>query len=343
MFINKIPKSYSEREGIVEQISNWVFSGEQFLNIVTVPNNSSFVLTKAIANFLSLNKKVLYITNEKEESIDLFRNLKRRAIPRNYGYLRNAAIEINKNLIVCNCENALRLRNKYDLVIYDDIRSLPIYNKYEIIDIMAKCSSDNGKLISYSIEGIFNKKREINLPVMESALPLVEPRVITTKIDLNTDIPYTIYEYLKWWLKLEKRVVIYVPDEESVTNVCNYISKYCKGLANNIISYYKSERDEKPLLTFNKYNKGILVTNDLKEKLRGVYRGREVNEMIFFANNSLFDYRKLAYLCGEEAINNMKSKEIIFVANEETEHMDRAKNIIRNFNKEAWEMGLLNI
>lgn len=343
MFMNKIPKSYLKREGLIEQVSSWIFSGEQFLNIITVPNNSSFILTKAIANFLSLDKKVLYITNEEERSIDLFRNLKRRAIPRNYAYLRNTAIEVNKSLIVCNCKNALKLRDKYDLVIYDDVRSLPMYNKYEIIDIMAKCSKENGKLISYSIEGLFNKKREINFPVMDSSLPLVEPRIITTKIDLNKDIPYTIYEYLKWWLQMEKKVVIYVPNEEDVTNVCGYITKYCKGLVNNIFTYYRGKSDEMSLLTFNRHNKGILVTNDLKEKLRGVYGGRGVNEMIFFADSDLFDYRKLVYLCGEEAINNMKGKEIIFVANEETEHMDRAKNIIRNFNKEAWEMGLLNI
>src|SRR5690606_16592434 len=126
------------------------------------------------------------------------------------------------------------------------------------------------------------------------------------------------------------------PNEESIDNVYGYISKYCKGLTNNIITYNKDKRDEGKVVAFNKYIKGILITNDLKEKLRGVYRGSEVNEMIFFADDSLFDYKKLAYLCGEEAINNMKSKEIIFVANEETEHMDRAKKIIRNFNKEAW-------
>lgn len=36
-------------------------------------------------------------------------------------------------------------------------------------------------------------------------------------------------------------------------------------------------------------------------------------------------------------------KEVIFVCNEETNEIDKTKQITREFNKEAWEMGLLSI
>lgn len=343
MFMSKVMKLNSEEERLENQILNWLYSGEQFLNIVTVPNNSSYLLTKVIENYLRLNNRILYITNEEEEYIDVFRNLKGRSSHKNYAYLRNASIELDRNLIVCNYNNALKLKNKFDIVIYDDIRSFPVYSKYEIIDIMAKCCKENGKLISYSVEALFNKKREIYFPILENRLPLVEPRIVTTKIDLNEDIPYTIYEYLKWWIHSNKKAILYVPNEENVFNVFRYINRYCKELTNNIVCYYKNKSSEKLLSNFRKYKSGILITNDLKERSCKLYQDKDINEMVFFADNHVFNYKKLVYFCGSEALNkNGLGRELLFVANEENEQMYKAKNMVRNFNREAWEMGLLN-
>ncbi|MBU5486098.1 hypothetical protein KQI86_17395 [Clostridium sp. MSJ-11] len=344
MFMSKITKLNSEEERLENQILNWLYSGEQFLNIITVPNNSSYLLTKVIGDYLRLNNKILYITNEEEEYIDVLRNFKKRAFPRNYAYLKNPSIELDRNLIVCNYDNALKLKSKFDIVIYDDIRSFPIYSKYEIIDIMAKCCKENGKLISYSVEALFNKKREICFPILENRLPLVEPRIVTTKIDLNLDIPYTIYEYLKWWLHSNKKIILYVPYEEHIFNVFQYIDKYCKELTNNIVCYYKNENSKKILLNFEKCKSGILITNDLKERAFRLYPSEDTNEMVFFSDNHVFDYKKLVYFCGAEALNkNRIGRELLFVANEENEQMYKAKNMVRKFNREAWEMGLLSI
>ncbi|MDU5011609.1 MAG: competence protein ComF, partial [Clostridium botulinum] len=57
-----------------------------------------------------------------------------------------------------------------------------------------------------------------------------------------------------------------------------------------------------------------------------------------------FNYKELIYLCGTVGRGEYDFKgEIIFLANTETVHMEKAKNIIRGFNKEAWELGFLTI
>ena len=66
--------------------------------------------------------------------------------------------------------------------------------------------------------------------------------------------------------------------------------------------------------------------------------------MVYFANDPEFNYKKLIYFCGSVGRGEKDWKgEVIFLSNEETEDMEKAKNITRNFNKEAWEMGLLKI
>ena len=72
------------------------------------------------------------------------------------------------------------------------------------------------KLIVYSIESILNNKREIFLPVKDNRIPIMEPRTILTRIDINKDIPFVIYEYLKWSINSDRKVIICVPDEEKI-------------------------------------------------------------------------------------------------------------------------------
>lgn len=313
MLINKNLQISLEIERISKYIANWLYSNEQFLNVITVPHNSSLIFMRGIADYLDKGKKVLYITNEDESCIDLLTNIKKNTYIRDYSYLRTYNVELEKSLIVCNFKNAIKINKKFDLVIYDDIRSLPMYNKYEIIDIMAKNCKEKGKFIAYSIESVFKKKREIVLPVLGTKTPIVEPRVITTKIDLNNDIPYTIYDYLRWAMKYEKKIVIYVPDEKKLYRVFKYLNTYCKDLNKNLVYFSKEDKDLKTVFNFLKIKKGIMVTDDFKENIYQLIKDKEINEIVFFANHYMYDYKKLVYFCGEKAwIKKNIMKEVIF-------------------------------
>ena len=159
----------------------------------------------------------------------------------------------------------MKLKEKFDLIIYDDIRSYPKYSKYEIIDIMNKCIKEQGKIIVYSIETVFNASKEISMHVRDNKIPIVEPRVITTRVDVNKDMPYVVYEYLKWSINIGRRVVIPVPDNVKLFNVTSYIYKYCHTLTRNIYYYSSNEKNSKAIEEFYKFKNCIIITMILIE------------------------------------------------------------------------------
>lgn len=329
------------REKISTSVLNWTLGREKVLNIISPPYNSIDILLKTIMFYIEKDKKVLYITGESEENIFVQNIIKKHTDFRNYTYIRNNFVPTNAALYVSNYINALRLKEKYDLVIYDDTNSFPEYNNYEIMDIIIKCTKKDGKAICISVEGIFKNVKDIIMPVRANRRPLSEPRYVITKIDLNKEIPYIVYDYLSFSVENNRKVVIFLPESEKVINVFNYLSNFRSSLSKNIMYYINGESDEKLLSNFERIKKAILITDDYKERFEQL---EDTDIVVYFADDILFDYKKLVYFCGKGGRSDkLRSSEVIFLANTESYDMDRAKDIIRHFNKEAWEVGLLNI
>lgn len=325
---------------ISEFIFNWSKSNEEILNITSVPCNSSVYLLRTIMSYIYNQKKVIYITGEDENEIDLINYIKQYTDYRGYTYIRYKNINTESSLVVCNYENAASHREKYDLVIYNDIRSIPIYSKYEIIDLAKSKCKDTGKIIFYSIEGILNNKREVMLPINTSKLPQIEPRVVLTRLDMNKEIPYVIYDYLNWSLKSKRKVIIYVPTSQQIANVYKHITKCGSNLTKNIY-YYEEGANHKVILKFKNIKEGILITDCFLSTFNTM---KNLDRMIFFANDEAYNYKKLVYLCGSSFYKQENFRgEVIFLANVETEDMETARKIMRDFNKEAWEKKLLKI
>ncbi|MCY6485641.1 hypothetical protein OW763_15020 [Clostridium aestuarii] len=330
-----------EKEKISKQILDWNFSKEKFLNVISPPYNSTEIFMGIILYFVNNNKRVLYVTNEDSLYIDILYRIKEVSKFRRYSYFRENGDYGSALLVVSQYERLKKLKDKFDLVIYDDINSFPMYSKNEIIKgLKTMCASD-GKVISFSIEKIFENKREIILPVRENCYPIIEPKFIGTRIDMNKDIPYVVYEYFKWSVNIKHKVIVYVPDEEKIINVYKYLYKYCSRLNKNIFTFIKKKNDDKMFLNFIRMKKGIIITNDFKDLYANF---NNINIMVFFANDKLFDYKKLVYFCGKVGRSERRHKgEVIFLGNSETEDIDITKNITRHFNKEAWEMELLKV
>lgn len=341
MFLFKKKSLSEQKEKISNEILRWSIGNERFLNVISVPYNSSDIFIKVILNYVEKGKKVIYITNENHEDLSIIDAIKRRTDFRDYTYIRSSKTNVNSRLRVCNFSNAIKLQEKFDLVIYDDIRGFPCYGKYEILDLMSKMANENTKLISYSIESILKNKREIILPVKDNRIPIIEPRTILTRIDINKDIPFVIYDYLRWSINSNRKVIICVPDGEKLENVYFYINNYCKNISKNIVCFAKDKTDKRKITNLKKMDSIVIITNNF-EKVFSNFDNIDV--MVYFADSLEFDYRKLIYFCGSVGKSERNSKgEVIFLANEETEDMEKAKDITRNFNKEAWEMGLLRI
>lgn len=330
-----------EKDKVSNNILNWDMGNERFLNVVSLPYNSPEIFLKLILHYVKKGKKIIYITNEEPEQVSILDLIKRYTNFRDYAYVRTLGISVNSRLKICNFSNAISLHERFDLVIYDDINSFPVYNKYEVLDLISKMCKENTKVIVYSIESILKGEQEVILPVKDNRIPIIEPRTILTRIDINKDIPFVIYDYLKWSIGSDRKVVICVPDEDRVENVYFYISNYCKNISKSIIRFSKDRSDKKLLSNFGKMKKSVIITNDFEQVFSNV---ENIDIMVYFADDFQFDYKKLIYFCGSVGRGEKDSKgEVIFLANEETRDMEKAKDITRNFNKEAWEMGLLKI
>lgn len=330
-----------EKNKISKNILNWSRGNERFLNVVSLPYNSSEVFLEIILHYVKNDKTVAYITNEYPENVNIIELIKNRTNFRDYSYVRTSKVNRTSKLKVCDFVNAVRIKEKFDLVIYDDISSFPSYSKYEILDLAGKMCSENTKFIGYSIEALFKKEREIILPVKDTRIPIVEPRTILTRIDISKDIPFVIYDFLKWSINSHRKVIICVPDEKRIESVYSYIRSYCGNISKNISSFIKDKSDRKLISSFEKMKQLVVITNDFEGIL---YRMENADVMVYFADDFKFDYRKLIYFCGSVGRGKRQWKgEVIFLANEETRDMEKAKDITRNFNKEAWEMGLLKV
>lgn len=332
----------SFKERISESIFNWSYGKNFALNVIAPPFCSPNVFLKIIIKFIESKKKVLYITGEIEENIHILNIIKKYTDFRNYCYIRNNLFQNNAFLTVCNYKNAVSLKEKYDLVIYDDINSFPMYNSFEIMDIIIKRAKESGKVICFSIEGIFKNQREILIPSRGNKRPLPEPRYVITRIDLNKEIPFMIYDYLNFSVENDRKVVVYLPNnKDKVHNVFSYLCNFRSSLSKNIMYFISGESDEKILYNFSKIKRAILVTDDYKD--RGISLD-DTDIIVYFSDDIFFEYKKLVFFSGKVGRSDkLHASEVIFLANDETYEMDKAKNIIRYFNKESWEMGLLDI
>lgn len=327
---------------IGDSILNFSYSKEKALNVIAPPFSSPSIFIKIILKFVEAKKSVLYITGEVEENVQLLNILKKQTDFRAYSYIRNNLYKTNALLTVTNYTNAAFIDEKYDLVIYDDINSFPKYNTFEIIDVIMKCVKESGKVISFSIEGIFRAQRDILIPTRSNKKPLSEPRYVITRIDLNKEMPFIIYDYLNFSVENDRKVVIYIPNNtEKVHNVFSYLCNFRSILSKNIMYFINGESDEKILYNFSRIKKAILVTDDYKDRSICL---DDADVIVYFSDDIFFDYKKLTFLCGKVGRSEkLRASEVIFLANDETYDMDKAKNIIRYFNKESWELGLLNI
>lgn len=335
----KLPNLDTGLRSINEKILNWGLSNEKCLNVVTPPYTSSDIFIGVILSFVKKNKKVLYITNEDDTDVDVIQKIKNTSKFRQYTYLRESSDFENSLLVIAKHERLHRINIEFDLIIYNDVRRLSYYTTREISEAVRTLASKETKLIVCSINKTFNNGREITIPVRANGYPLAEPKFISTRIDISKDIPSVVYEYLQWCLKINKqKVVIYVPDSQRIAMVYDYLSFYIKELEEKIFRYDICEKNKKNLSSFKKIKKAVLVTNDFYSDIGNC------NIMVFFAEDNIFDYKKLVYLSGKVGKDEINSLgEAIFLANCETQDMEEAKDITRNFNKEAWEMNLLRI
>lgn len=324
-------------ENIINHIFSWGSGKEKYLNVVSPPYNTCEIFLNLIIENVRNGKKILYITGENDGSIEILKLIRDKTSFKEYSYYRGKTLYENPQIIVCDYENAFYLNLNFDIIIYDDIRSFSRHSRIEIIELLDSLKNDNCKIVAYSIEGIFDNCRTIYIPARSDMLPIAEPKVITTGININKDMPFVVYEYLKWFINMKNNVIIPILDENIMINLFGYLTYSKLGIDKKILLYRKGS-DSKNVL--NKINGAIIITNDFESVCEYV---ENINVAIYFYEQNKFNYKSLVYFCGRLEGGYKKKGEVIFVTNKENREIEKAKNITRNFNKMAWEEGLFSI
>lgn len=234
-----------------------------------------------------------------------------------------------------NYENLESITGEYELAIFDDISCFSNLDKNQVKEKLDNINLICRKVIIYTIEEVACECTKIDMVPVYIENPFVEPRFITTRVDLRKDIPYILYEYLQWFIKNKKKILILVPDEEKLSDVYEYYTKKLKMKKINIIPLFKKE-DKKIIknVLMQRQKATIIITNSMEETLEGSKIG---NVVVLFADSNKYSYKNLLYLCGEIGRINKKLPEVLFVSKDITEDMDKVKGITRDFNKKKWE------
>ncbi len=331
LFFKKSNKTKKiSKKSIEDKILGSVMKKVRKINVVSPLNNRAAIFNKTLDYAIAEGKKILYIINKDKDAIDLSAGLA------NYiddPYCEAVVGKIN----ICSHNVGIYLEEKFDLIIYDEVNSRPMYTRESISKLMCSISGSYGTMITYSIEPVFRSGITIYNLKEDLECPIAEPRFISTRVKLEEGIPNCVYDYLKWSINTNNKVIIYVPHKEQVDKIYKGLKDIKDNLTSNIYRVKSDDSGRKRFIRFLLAEEGILITDDFNEEHIGL---KPVNIMVFFADSDVFTYKDLVYISSRvnRVLKNTK-EEVMFICNNETEDMDKCRSILRELNKKAWEQG----
>ncbi len=319
-----------------DKIDYWYKKNIKFLTIITVPFNTPCVFFNIIGKIFQNGGKVLYVWGKNGENRELINIIREVNSDITHSYIEKGAS--TKNLTFIHHDNLAKINGQYNLVIFDDITYFSSLSSINVRDRLELCANLGERVLLYSIEKLTLVGEKFELAAYNYKQPFVEPRILTTRIDLNLDIPYALYDYLKWFKENNHKVAIYVPNKEKLNIVYDYFSNKLKLSEVKIIKISRSDEIKRCERVSKCKDKAIfIITNKIEELHEYCYIDDAV---ILFSDNEIYNYKKILYVCGQIRTINSKLPEVLLVSNDVSEDMDKAKNMARNFNKKVWEKRL---
>lgn len=327
--------NYKELNNAFKKINSWYEKKTKVLNIKTRPFNSSIVFSNIINKVLYDNGNILYVwCSTNKENI-----YRRRREYYNILLSEQQKNNIGDNIKFITIDSLNDIYDDYDLVIFDDITMFSEVSKESLRDAVGDVYWKSKKIIIYSCENVFPIGNKMELAYLLENVPIAEPRVLTTRIRLEDDIPLALYEYFKWFKHNEKRALIIVPSQEKLNKVYNHYYYALKDNSIRIIKYIKEQSFGFVEEILENYSDSVfIVTNSIGDYINCI---DSLNIVILFANDKAYSYKDLLFLSGSLKITDKILPEILLVSKEISEDMDIAKDMVREFNKRLWERKLL--
>lgn len=310
---------------INKKISNWFLKDEKILTVCARPLQSNIIFYDLINDILKKNGKILYISGNSNVDYELVDFLE--VSNKKYCYSREGIEKCNLQFM--NAKYIYNINKEYDLIIIDEVSTYTRLTDEEYKGVYLKLRTYSKKIIFYSLTEISNTEN-FDIRNIEGKKVFLQPRVIQTRINLKSDIPYSLYDYILWYKDNRKNIAIYVPCSEDLENTVEY---YDQKLNLGNVRVIKNSKKNKPIYR-TRDKSTILVTSKIKD----ILDERNIDGIVVLkADDKRVDYKKILFLCGKLGKFPNGFSEVLLVCKEENYEIEKALDIIRGFNKKLWE------
>ncbi|MDK0619853.1 hypothetical protein P5E90_03075 [Clostridium perfringens] len=293
----------------------YVKSNDRFINLICEPYQKLNFIESLIGDCLINNEKVLYVGKSRK-------------------VCKNEQLN-SMNFDFVNFNNIFNIKKNFDLIIYDDVS---LYSN----KISIECNEDlmylkrlSKKIVICSVDKVFNNIKHIEILNNQRKTHFLEPRLITTRVNLETSMPYTLYDYIEWFIREKRILVVYVPNKFNLNKIYEY---YTEDL--NLENKVKIVKEDKKNSFLNIVNESrfkkegiIFITDSLHEYFDSI---PECDMVIYSFEKDIVDYKKIIFACGALCKDKCTGREVILLSNEEGDNIETARRLARGFNKTLW-------
>ncbi|HHD2752739.1 TPA: hypothetical protein ACOTG0_001524 [Clostridium perfringens] len=293
----------------------YVKSDERFINLICEPYQSLNFIYDLVNECLRNSEKVLYVGKSRKIC---------------------SSEEVNSiNFEFESFNNIFNIKKKFDLIIYDDVSSYSSKSSIECSEDLIYLKRLSQKIIICSVDKIFNNINHMEILNQERKTHFLEPRLITTRLNLINSMPYALYSYIEWFIREKRVLVVYVPNEVNLNKIYEY---YTEDLnLGNKVKIVKEDKKNSLLQVINESifkKEGIIfITDSLHEYFDSI---PNCDLIIYSFEQEFIDYKKIIFACGALCKNKCIGKEIILLSNDENENIETARRLARSFNETLW-------
>ncbi|WP_221387685.1 hypothetical protein [Clostridium perfringens] len=293
----------------------YVKSNDRFINLICEPYQKLNFIESLIGNCLINNEKVLYVGKSRKVCKSEQLN------------------SMNFNFV--NFNNIFNIKKNFDLIIYDDVSLYSNKSSIECNEDLMYLKRLSKKIVICSVDKVFNNIKHIEILNNQRKTHFLEPRLITTRVNLENSMPYTLYDYIEWFIREKRILVVYVPNKFNLNKIYEY---YTEDL--NLENKVKIVKEDKKNSFLNIVNESrfkkegiIFITDSLHEYFDSI---PECDMVIYSFEKDIVDYKKIIFACGALCKDKCTGREVILLSNEEGDNIETARRLARGFNKTLW-------
>lgn len=293
----------------------YVKSNDRFINLICEPYQKLNFIESLIGDCLINNEKVLYVGKSRK-------------------VCKNEQLN-SMNFNFVNFNNIFNIKKNFDLIIYDDVSLYSNKSSIECNEDLMYLKRLSKKIVICSVDKVFNNIKHIEILNNQRKTHFLEPRLITTRVNLETSMPYTLYDYIEWFIREKRILVVYVPNKFNLNKIYEY---YTEDL--NLENKVKIVKEDKKNSFLNIVNESrfkkegiIFITDSLHEYFDSI---PECDMVIYSFEKDIVDYKKIIFACGALCKDKCTGREVILLSNEEGDNIETARRLARGFNKTLW-------